>query len=185
VEIEFVVQSTQDGAVQNVRPPGDRRFVIGRDPESPARLQGPGISREHLAVEPNAGRFFLHDLSSNGTWVNGSKVEKGQPREIREGDLIEIPGYQIDVRIGRAPAVPPPPTAVPPPPAAVPPPQPAPEPSFQTTQKMAIPDIPETPAKPSLLAPVTGAISALSLLEKIMILAAIASFWLGIYYYTS
>jgi len=169
VEIELVVQATQDGAVQNVRCPLERLVVIGRDPESPVQVQGPGISREHLGIEDNAGRILLHDLSSNGTWVNGARLEKGRPREIHEGDRIEIPGYQIDFRLPQPPVPEPPPDT-----------QAAPAHVPAATQ-----ELPAAPAKKSFMAPVTGMLGSLSALEKLMILAAIASFSLGIYYYTS
>jgi len=165
VEIELVVQSAQDGAVQNVRCVLERMLVIGRDPESPVRLQGTGISREHLSLQEDGGQLFLNDLSSNGTWLNGAKVEKGQPREIREGDVVEIPGYHIDVRVTAAP----PPAAVPAPPTL--------------TEVSSAREVPEASQKPSFLRPFTSAISALSLLEKLLIIASMASFWLGIYYY--
>jgi predicted component of type VI protein secretion system len=58
-------------------------------------LDGTGISREHLAIQSEEGGLYITDLSSNGTWVNGSRVAKGQKLRIKDGDLIELPGFEV------------------------------------------------------------------------------------------
>ncbi len=165
MEIELIVQSSEDGSVQEARCTLDHRVVIGRDPESPVQIQGPGISREHLAIEERDGRALIYDLSSNGTSVNGSRLEKNRPREVRHGDLIEIPGYQIDFKVVDAPV------------AAVTP-QDLPEPA--PAEIAAEPE-----EKKSFLAPVMAFLGEMSFLEKLLIVTAIISIWLGVYYYTA
>jgi predicted component of type VI protein secretion system len=165
VEIELIVQASEDGSVQEARCNLDRRIVVGRDPESPVQIQGPGISREHFALEEQDGRALIFDLSSNGTSVNGNRLEKGRPREIRHGDLIEIPGYQIDFKITGAVEMAPFPDMLPDRPPAI------------------VEEAP--PEKKSFLAPVTAFIGEMSFLEKLMIIVAMISFWLGLYYYTA
>ena len=166
MEIELYVQATADGAVQEAHCQLDRRVVVGRDLESPVQIQGPGISREHLALEEQNGRVLISDLSSNGTSVNGSRLEKGKPREIRDGDLIEIPGYQIDFKVVAAPA---------------------------EDVEVALPEIVEPPplaiaappaSKMAFLQPVLHILQSLSFVERLVIICAIASFWLGLYFYS-
>jgi len=169
VEIDLVIQSAQDGSVQNVHCTLDRLVVVGRDPESPVQLQGPGISREHFGIEESAGTVLLHDMSANGTWVNGARLEKGRPRDIQGTDVVEIPGYRITFKI---PIVAPPAPQVTVAPTAI-------------TQIPAIQEIPAAPVKKSFLQPVTAVLASLSLLEKLLIITAVVSIWLGIYYYTS
>ncbi|MFC5522791.1 adenylate/guanylate cyclase domain-containing protein [Polaromonas jejuensis] len=44
-------------------------IVLGRNSESQFLVQDPRVSRQHAQIEWRAGTFYLHDLSSYGTWV--------------------------------------------------------------------------------------------------------------------
>lgn len=48
---------------------------LGRDPEAHFIVQDPRVSRWHAAVECRAGKFYLKDVSSYGTWVRFSNSE--------------------------------------------------------------------------------------------------------------
>jgi predicted component of type VI protein secretion system len=43
--------------------------VIGRDDDCRIKVDRPLVSRRHASVECAAGKFFLHDHSTNGTYV--------------------------------------------------------------------------------------------------------------------
>jgi pSer/pThr/pTyr-binding forkhead associated (FHA) protein len=110
------------------------RIVLGRGPESPVPLDGPSISRDHLAFEVREGRVFITDLSSNGSYLNGQRLSRGDAQRILEEDEVGVPGYSITFRLlaeqaqqpgsGKEETV-----EQKPPPAAPPPPQPLPSPA--------------------------------------------------------
>ncbi|SFC24559.1 Adenylate cyclase, class 3 [Polaromonas sp. OV174] len=45
---------------------------LGRDPAAQFVLQDPRVSRNHARIEWRAGKFYLEDVSSYGTWVRFS-----------------------------------------------------------------------------------------------------------------
>ena len=68
---------------------------------------GIGVSGMHCQLKEENDTVYLIDLNSrNGTWVNGEKLQPGQPREMKEGDSFHIgknregkitEGFRIDV----------------------------------------------------------------------------------------
>ena len=48
------------------------------------------VSRRHCEITKSGGRYFLVDVSTNGTWINGRPVPAGEPVLLRRGDLISI-----------------------------------------------------------------------------------------------
>ncbi len=95
METVLTFHSKIDGAVQELRCPANERVVLGRGPDSPILLDGTGISRDHIAIQVEEENLFITDLSSNGTWINGERIPKGQRCRVRESDLIELPGYEV------------------------------------------------------------------------------------------
>ncbi len=71
------------------------RVLVGRGPDCLVLLDGQGISREHLAVESDDSTVFIMDTSSNGTWVNGKRLPQNGRSKVEQGDLIEVPGYEL------------------------------------------------------------------------------------------
>ena len=70
-----------------------RRLVI-RDPE---------ISRTHLEIRLDAAsdQAFVIDTSTNGTLLNGMRLERAVPRPIRPGDEIRIGDVAMTFRSQR------------------------------------------------------------------------------------
>ncbi|MER9001631.1 FHA domain-containing protein, partial [Mesorhizobium australicum] len=109
----------------------DRSFEIGRE-ACDWTLPDPDkfISGRHCEVRYEAGAFWLHDVSRNGTYINGSNQRMTGPHQLGHGDRMLIGRYVIFVSIDeeRAPKRPPPsgPTtpAIPAPPSPPPPPPP-------------------------------------------------------------
>lgn len=63
-------------------------FVIGRGTECDLVLQGKGISRKHVEIVFQSGRFVINDLESlNGLKVNGYKVARVI---LEEDDVIKL-----------------------------------------------------------------------------------------------
>jgi diguanylate cyclase (GGDEF)-like protein len=64
-------------------------MVVGRGRDAAVRIEDVGISRAHSRlVRSMDGKFFLEDLgSTNGTFVNGKKVQRA---ELHAGDRLQI-----------------------------------------------------------------------------------------------
>jgi adenylate cyclase len=77
------------------------RLLVGREcagvePSRRLILEDPSISRDHVELRSEPGRpALLVDMSSNGTWVNGRRVERGELIAIGDGDRIELGGHEL------------------------------------------------------------------------------------------
>jgi pSer/pThr/pTyr-binding forkhead associated (FHA) protein len=68
--------------------------TLGRSPECSMQLPAAGASRRHAIIAWQGGRVVLRDLgSTNGTYLNGERVEGEVPLE--SGDRITIGGVEI------------------------------------------------------------------------------------------
>lgn len=66
------------------------------DQEPPDRIWS---SRQHAVIRCEQGLLTIEDLnSSNGTFVNRSRLYPGQNRALRAGDIIQIGTVQLQVR---------------------------------------------------------------------------------------
>jgi predicted component of type VI protein secretion system len=79
-------------------------LMIGRTAEGPGRLADDHeLSREHARIArlPSGG-FGIEDLgSTNGTLLNGFRVERTEP--LRAGDRIELGGTTLVVQVSSPP----------------------------------------------------------------------------------
>lgn len=70
-------------------PPASHAYSIGRAPGSMLRLNHFTVSRAHAQLRSANGAWKLRDLgSSNGTWVNGSRVTGSVT--VRPGDVVRF-----------------------------------------------------------------------------------------------
>ena len=83
--------------------------LVGRHPQCDARLESDWVSVRHCMLTEDAGDIVVRDLgSTNGTWINGQRVEHGR---LRPGDEMSIahiryrleegPAYEATARISR------------------------------------------------------------------------------------
>src|SRR6186997_1355398 len=80
----FVIQGRDQGRRYDL---ADGQF-IGRDASNPIQLRDHEASRRHAELRLEEGEFEVVDLqSSNGTWINGKKVERAT---LRTGDRVQI-----------------------------------------------------------------------------------------------
>lgn len=90
--------------------PGSTRFVIGRDPAAhwPIPDRTLAISARHCELVAAHGGWVLRDLSTNGTFVNGSPTRLPGEHALQDGDRFELGPYTIAVLSGlpRAAALP-------------------------------------------------------------------------------
>jgi pSer/pThr/pTyr-binding forkhead associated (FHA) protein len=71
--------------------------TFGRGLESRIPLDGTGISREHFQLHSLDEKPWITDLSTNGTWLNGKRLNHNEPQVVAFGDEINIPGFKIRV----------------------------------------------------------------------------------------
>ena len=53
------------------------------------------ISGRHCEVRYDNGGYWLHDVSRNGTFVNGSSQRLGSPHHFSDGDRLKIGRYIV------------------------------------------------------------------------------------------
>ncbi len=77
-------------------------LTLGRSPDCDVVLEANGVSRNHARLAVSGSRVTIEDLgSSNGTFVNGERVER---RALRDGDTIGLgPAVTLDFQ-GDSPA---------------------------------------------------------------------------------
>jgi serine/threonine protein kinase len=72
-------------------PPG-ATFQVGRSQATPTRLTDASVSRVHFEVEYDGTDAVLVNISSNGTLVNGERVDR---HPLRPGDTIRIGATEL------------------------------------------------------------------------------------------
>lgn len=93
----------ESGAGKGQRIPVARSIVLGRTSDCDLMLRDSEVSRRHVRVYPDKGRFFWEDLgSTNGTRLNGLAATDG---ELKAGDRIEVGASVLRFDIEEAPSV--------------------------------------------------------------------------------
>lgn len=65
--------------------------VVGREPGEGLTIDNSVISRRHGVFKSIRGNWFYRDFgSTNGSWVNGTKVTEGEWRLVRVGDNLQF-----------------------------------------------------------------------------------------------
>jgi adenylate cyclase len=101
--------------VVNPGGPGERivevrdRLFIGRecqgiDDAHRLLVDDPSVSRHHLEirVEADQGRAVVVDSSTNGTYLDGSRLERAHPTVLPPGSLLTIGATQLEFRSAAA-----------------------------------------------------------------------------------
>ncbi|ALA16811.1 hypothetical protein AL346_04530 [Chelatococcus sp. CO-6] len=93
--------SLPDGGPLSVSVSGPRGLDIGRDQHLDWTLPDPTrtVSGKHCEVRYHDGAYWLTDVSTNGTYLNGSGQRMQSPHRLRHGDRIEIGDYIIAVAL--------------------------------------------------------------------------------------
>ena len=75
-------------------------FVIGREGQD-WNLPDPDmfISGRHCQIRYDNGSYWLHDVSRNGTFVNGSAQRVSAPHRLESGDKLKIGRYIVSVAV--------------------------------------------------------------------------------------
>lgn len=75
-------------------------LTIGRGPENDLVLPDPDrmVSSRHAAIEDHNGNIIVIDISTNGTFLNYSKIPLGNvPTPLNDGDVLSIGTYELVV----------------------------------------------------------------------------------------
>ncbi|MGA2794986.1 MAG: type VI secretion system-associated FHA domain protein TagH, partial [Roseiarcus sp.] len=89
-----------DGGPVRVQVEG-RGLDIGRDQHLDWTLPDPSrhVSSKHCEIRFRDGGYWLHDVSTNGTFVNGAQFRLDAPHLLRSGDRLSIGQYIVAVEI--------------------------------------------------------------------------------------
>ena len=81
--------------------PGKRGIDFGRDQYLDWTLPDPSryISGKHCEVRFQNGEYLLFDVSTNGTFLNGSQHRMQSPHRLRTGDRLTVGDYIIAVTV--------------------------------------------------------------------------------------
>jgi ferredoxin-NADP reductase/ferredoxin len=74
-------------------------MTIGRHPKSDLQLEDGMMSREHAKLSSEDGKLFVTDTSANGVRLGGQRIPKGVPHPVKNGDVIEVPGFELLVQL--------------------------------------------------------------------------------------
>ena len=79
-------------------------MVLGRQTDSGICLESQAVSRHHARILRVDSNFFVEDMgSSNGTYINGSRIRERAP--LMEKDTLQIGPYIFGLRVPPAPVV--------------------------------------------------------------------------------
>jgi len=71
-------------------------LTIGRDPANDLHLDSPVVSRHHARVDHVEAGHTLIDLgSTNGTYVNGNRIDPNAGVALKPGDLVQIGPFRL------------------------------------------------------------------------------------------
>src|SRR6266545_994170 len=74
--------------------------VLGRQADATVCLAAKAVSRHHAQVVQADGEYFLEDLdSSNGTFLNGTRLSPRVRVRLTEHDTVQIGPYVFGLRL--------------------------------------------------------------------------------------
>jgi type VI secretion system protein ImpI len=78
-----------------------RGLDLGRDSHLDWTLPDPSrsVSGKHCEIRYREGGYWLHDVSTNGTFVNGAEYRLDAPHRLRDADRLSIGPYIIAVAV--------------------------------------------------------------------------------------
>lgn len=72
--------------------------IVGR--EGDVMLPDPKVSRKHAQVVSEDGKMSVEDLgSTNGTLVNGDRLDSGAKRDLQQGDTVSFGGVELKLSV--------------------------------------------------------------------------------------
>jgi len=94
----LILQQIRDDGRTEVGVLEGEEVYVSREPGDGITIKSQGVSRKHGIFSAIRNHWFYRDLgSTNGSWVNGAKVEKGQWKLIKNRDLIQLADVALQV----------------------------------------------------------------------------------------
>lgn len=81
-------------------------LAIGRQPTGTNKIAIPevkGLSRQHASIDSSEGAIYITDSSTNGTFVNGKRLEYGKRTQIEPGDMCYLGGQEVSLVVTEVP----------------------------------------------------------------------------------
>jgi len=76
------------------------RILVGRGSGADVRLPHQAVSIRHVFIQRRGTQNLVVDEgSSNGTFVNGTRLVSGRPKTIRAGDVVQIGPFRLTVEV--------------------------------------------------------------------------------------
>ena len=100
--LQLVNETTlPDGGPVSVHVSGKRGIDIGRAAHLDWTLPDPTryISSKHCEIRYKDGGYWLHDVSTNGTFLNGASHRMHEPHRLRNGDRFLVGQYIVAVTV--------------------------------------------------------------------------------------
>ena len=104
VILKFQSSGTMPGNANPVQMQGGS-LTVGRGPSNDIVLPDPDrlLSKSHFVIEDHNGNVVIVDLSTNGTFLNYSKIPLGRiSTPLNNGDVLSVGTYELIVEIGGA-----------------------------------------------------------------------------------
>jgi glycine betaine catabolism B len=77
--------------------------VVGRHPRAHIQLEAYKLGLFHAAFHKKDRRFYLRAIDLEcGTLLDRKKIKAGVPVPLRDGSLVDIPGYQLRIRLANS-----------------------------------------------------------------------------------
>ena len=90
------LQALRPAAELEAPPPASGTFALGRSTHCSRVFEDRTVSRMHAQLRWVNGGWVLSDLgSTNGTWVNGWRVEQAW---VRSGDRVQLGALELEFR---------------------------------------------------------------------------------------
>ena len=90
----YIVRKKLDGSAIERWEIKDKPITFGRGDDAGVQIKDERMSRQHFAVVPRDGKFFVRDLdSTNGTFLNNTRITEVelQPNDrIRAGQTVVV-----------------------------------------------------------------------------------------------
>ena len=90
--------NTMTGEVYEIT---NSHFDIGKTNDMECTLQEHYISRRHALITTEKNTYYISDLgSTNGTFLNGSRLQRGERQKLSDGDIIKLADVEFKFFVG-------------------------------------------------------------------------------------
>ena len=79
---------------------GTQTINIGQDASCHFSLSGEYISKYHATIVRQGSSWYLEDHSTNGTYVNGARIQKDVPMSFPAGTVLQLADGSNEIKLG-------------------------------------------------------------------------------------